>query len=291
MKNRRGKGHGKAMFRQAAIIGVGLLGASLAMGIRKHGLAAAVVGIYRRKSSLVLGRSLRLHDRGVLGIQPEVLRSSDLIVLACPVRQICELIPEIAPHLSPGAVVMDVGSTKSDIGKAAKRFPNHVDFAGCHPMAGSDRSGPEYGDPDLFTGSLCFLLKDTKPRVRRKIKAFWTALGAHTVLIGDRQHDRITAKISHLPHLAASALLVSLCAQGAPDLIYGGAGLRDTLRVAGSNPRMWRDIFLTNPEFILKELRGFMKILRNFEAALQKRDSNRLFRMLERSWECRKWIG
>ncbi len=196
------------------------------------------------------------------------MASSDLVILALPVRAICRVLKEIGPHLKPGTMVMDVGSTKREIMRAARVLPRGVDFVGCHPMAGSEKRGPVFARGDLFEGALTFVIRSGRVRARKKCVLFWKSLGAFCVLVSPEAHDRIAAGVSHLPHLVATALVQTLYPHRSM-LKYAGSGLRDATRIAGSSPALWAEIVRSNRDFIARDLRAFKheisKLLRHVD--------------------------
>jgi len=273
----------KPLFKQITIIGVGLLGASLCMAVRKKGLARRIIGIYRTAQSRRRAQRLGLHHASFVGLDPQTLRNSDAVILTVPVQTMENYFKRLKPYLKPGTVVMDVGSTKRRILQAARALPPGVTFVGCHPMAGSEKKGATYAQPDLFDQALCFILQNAPSKTRRKCARFWKSLGCRVVGISPDRHDRIVAKISHLPHLAVSALLLSMCSKHPSDMRYGAGGLRDTLRIAGANPRVWQGIFSSNREYLRRELKRLVRELMRFDRALQKKDPVRIQNLLTKA--------
>jgi len=185
-------------------------------------------------------------------------------------------------------LLTDVASTKSDIVEQIerkirqKRSP--VRFVGGHPMAGSENKGPKYARADLFDASHCFVMKDTPAWALRRCGLFWKSLGSKVFFVGSREHDRIAAKVSHLPHLMSTALVLAATRRDPEnDLRYAGPGLKGLLRIAGANPGMWADIFATNREPVRKELKKLIRELELFDRLLARKDNRRLLRMLNLS--------
>ena len=241
-------------FRQITIVGTGLIGASFALGVRKHGFRGDIVGC-DRKAVLAAAKSRGAIDRGVMD-PVAACEGSDLILLATPVGAILELLPKIASRLSPNALVTDVGSTKASIVRAASRAfgkeAAHRFLAG-HPMAGKENSGIEYADPDLFRGAVGFLTPVEAQALEAGPLALFAALlknlGARISILDPSEHDELCAWISHLPQLISTALAATLVeefGENAPLLETGGRALREMTRIAASPYSMWRDIALTN---------------------------------------------
>ena len=213
------------------------------------------------------------------------MKSADLVVIAAPVDRIVPLVRAVAPALREGAVVCDVGSVKGEIsrqGHAALHGRAH--FVGAHPMAGSDKTGWENGKAELFEGRTCFVtpVPDSDARAVEGVVAFWRDLGSEVVTMDPDSHDEIVAHISHLPQVLASSLCAFLSARDHGWRNFAGAGLRDTTRIASSDPKLWRAILEENRDEILRALRGFQDDLQGFQAALANRDYIEIAARLER---------
>ena len=267
------------LFRRVAILGTGLLGGSIALALKEKGLAERIIGTSRHEASLKTALEKHVIDESSTDIN-KAIQGADLVVLASPVRVIVEQIKEISKHLRRGCVVTDVGSTKGAIVEAAEKyFPPHVLFVGSHPLAGSEKSGVAHAAADLFKGTVCLMTPSDKTNkvARDKVKHFWTTIGAEVKLVDPVKHDEILAYVSHLPHIAAFALI-----RAVPDdyLQYGAAGLRDTTRVAGSSPKMWSDIALSNYRNVLKTIDETVKSLSEIRKAIVDRDEQSLMNYL-----------
>lgn len=213
------------------------------------------------------------------------MREASLVVIAAPVDKIVALAAQIAPALSAGAVVTDVGSVKGEIsrlGQAAVGAKAH--FVGAHPMAGSEKTGWEHGTARLFENRTCFVtpLADTPPAAVETAVAFWRALGSEVVTVGADEHDEIVAHISHLPQVIASSLCSFLARKNPAWRNHAGGGLRDTTRIAGSDPALWRTILEQNRDEVLRALRAFEEELHQFQIALSNRDYLEVVARLER---------
>jgi prephenate dehydrogenase len=257
------------------IYGVGLLGGSLGMAVHRRGMAVTTVGLGRSLERLERARQLGAIDE--CSTNPaEALAGADALVLAIPPRQIREHWAMLAAKLEPGTFVTDVGSVKARLVEEAENvLPGHVRFIGSHPMAGSEKTGAEHGRSDFYEGSACLLTPTarTAPGTVELATRFWEALGARVIVLPPEMHDELLAGISHLPHLAAAALmqnldrhlpsrtqLASIC----------GAGLRDTTRIAASDPDIWKQILSENAPAVTLWLDRYIAILQEWRAALAK---------------------
>lgn len=258
-----------------AVIGVGQIGGSVALALRAAGAVTEVVGWSRNAETLQRAKSLGIIDR-IAATRAEVARGAALIVLATPVRSLGEVARDIADALAPGAIVFDVGSVK---GTAIREVEKHLPagaFVACHPIAGTERFGPDAASPLLFEGKRCVICPSPASREEAvaTIEALWTAMGSDPVRMDAALHDRVLAAGSHVPHVAAYAL-AGVLQRLSPEVAAGltkvpTSSLRDTTRVAASSPTMWRDILLDNKEQVLPlvdELRAGVDALRAAIAA------------------------
>jgi prephenate dehydrogenase len=269
-----------------AIVGVGLIGGSLGMALRERGLARRVLGIPRREETVREALSVGAIDEGTL----DLTRASEaeLVVLAPPVLTIPPLVEVLAPHLRPGAVVTDVGSTKGALMRGlAPIIPEHADLVGGHPMAGSEKGGVLAGRADLFEGAIYVLTRALRTRAESldRLAELARRLGAVPVEMDPDLHDDAVARISHLPHVVAAALAEAAGAGELPAevlrLLVAG-GFKSTTRIAASPPEMWRDICLTNRDAILAALGDFEAALGAFRQALEQESSEGLVAAFER---------
>lgn len=254
----------------------------MGIALQKRNIAGEVVGVCRHESSLIMAKKRKAITYGYRNIDmEEAVKDSDLIVLATPVKQIMEIIPRISSSLKKEVIVTDVGSTKKEIVKQAERF-FYQDryFVGAHPIAGSEKRGVKEAKEDIFENSFCIITPT--PRTNRmalkKVCQLWELLGARIKIMSPSAHDRLMAKISHLPHALAVALIVSLEKNIIP---FGAGGLRDTTRIASSNPSIWNDIFLTNREEILKAIKKFNKVLGKLSSLISHGDRTALYSFLK----------
>lgn len=262
-------------FNKIAIIGVGLIGGSIGLAVKKKKLAKEVVGVCRHQSSLNVAKKIKAIDRGTLNYK-EAVGDADLTILAVPIGQITKIAKAIAPHLKKGCLVIDTGSTKEEIvAKLEKVLPKDVYFVGTHPLAGSEKRSVKYARANLFKGEVCILTKTkkTEPAALKKISSFWKELGCAVKVKSPQEHDEIVAFISHLPHLAAFELVKT--AKGT--LEFAASGFLDTTRIASSDAEIWKDIFLTNKKFINKAVDKYIKNLQSMKKLIANGDKNSLF--------------
>lgn len=266
------------LFNRVVIIGVGLIGGSIGLAIKKKGVASKVIGISRHKKTLDLAKARGAIDFGFQEIN--AVKDADLIILATPVRSIIEIGLKIAFLIKPNTLITDTGSTKKLIvEKLEKVLPN---FVGAHPLSGSEKQGARYANGDLFRGSLCILTPTTNThgQALERISRFWKALGARVVNLTPSQHDKFIAYVSHLPHLIAFSLIRSIPKS---HLCFASFGLKDTTRIASSDASLWRDIFLTNQKELLKTVKSFQVSLSKIKSAIVQKDSHTLKRLLNQA--------
>jgi cyclohexadieny/prephenate dehydrogenase len=278
---------------QLTILAPGLIGGSVARAARARGVAGRVVIWARRPETRSAVTEARLGDH-TAETPEEAVQGADFVVIAAPVDAIVDLTRLIAPHLSAGAIVTDVGSVKAEIvreGHAALSVRG-AHFVGAHPMAGSEKTGWEYGNAGLFTGRTCFVTpgKATDKRALKTVAGFWSGLGGNVVTVDPEAHDRIVAHISHLPQITASALCAFLSTKDPGWRDFAGGGLRDTTRIAASDPKLWRTILEQNRPEVLKALGGLRAELERFESALKRSDWPAVTKHLERGSVYRKGI-
>jgi prephenate dehydrogenase len=273
------------MFQQITILGPGLLGASLAMAVKERGLAARVVTWSRRPET----RAKCLHQPWCDAVRdtPEAaVAGSDLVILCTPVQTIVPLLEQIESALTDGALVSDVGSTKSLICREAQAAleGRNATFIGAHPMAGSEQAGLEHARADLFEQAACILtpLEESPPAAIAKLHAFWEALGMVVATASPETHDEIVAHVSHLPHLLASTLCSYLATQDTTWSALAGGGLRDTTRIASGDPQLWRQILEQNSDEVLRAIEGFEQELHTLKAALLNQDAPSIHNQLKR---------
>lgn len=285
----------KLAFDRAVIIGVGLIGGSLGMILRRKELASSVVGVGRRIENLKTAVALGAIDRYVVDPK-EAVQDADLVILATPVDTYERHLKEWASYLRPGAIVTDVGSVKGELVERSERhMPAGVHFVGAHPIAGKEKTGAAAASEDLFSGRRCILTptEQTDPQALERMQFLWQEAGAVVLTMDPHLHDKILAAVSHLPHVAAFALmnaLVEIRAEvPALDLAgHSGGGLRDTTRIAASSPEMWRDIFLWNRENVIGCIKTYERSLGELRQLIQMGDAAGIEKLLERAKEERE---
>lgn len=264
------------LFNNVAIIGVGLIGGSLAGALKQHRLCTHIVGIERDAAVLDQAHALGLIDSHSIDLA--AASGCDLVVLCLPVAQTQACLTALRPYLSADCIVTDVGSTKQDVVAAAKAAlgETHTDlianFVPAHPIAGKAQHGPAAAQSDLFVGKRVVLtpVAETDHRCVLKIQTLWQSIGASVSSMAPLQHDAIFSAVSHLPHLLAYALVAQIANSDDADakLGFAGAGFRDFTRIAASSPEMWRDIFMANQAALLKDLRTYQAMLGYLETQL-----------------------
>ncbi|HHX01050.1 MAG TPA: prephenate dehydrogenase [Firmicutes bacterium] len=268
-----------ALFEQVVIIGVGLIGGSLGMAIRKHHLAKQVIGIDLDAQSLALAKDLGAIDAWDTGYTP--VQDGDLVVLAAPIATNLTILEQINPLLLPQTIVTDVGSTKSEfVAKAEQILARKSPFIGGHPMAGAETSGVGRADPYLFENAFYILTptEQTIPLALANLEKLVKGIGAKPMILDPKTHDLIVAAISHVPHLAAAALVqtaAAIDAQHPVTLALAAGGFKDTTRIASGNPGLWKEICFSNKEQILKmidQLVDHLSAMRQVLAANQEEE-------------------
>lgn len=271
------------MFRQITILGPGLLGASLAMAIRKNALAERIVIYARSAKSREKCLSSEWCD-AVFASPQEAVVGSELIVLCTPVNIILPLLKQIQPALEATALVSDVGSTKAFICSQAQQIfkETSITFIGSHPMAGSEQTGMENARTDLFKGAACILtpVPETPDTDAQKLAAFWKLMEMNVTVVPPKTHDTIVAHISHLPHVLSSALCCYLSQKDPTWQTLAGSGLKDTTRIAAGDPELWKQILEQNRNEVLQSVEGFEKQLGLLKRALLENDTEEIFTQL-----------
>lgn len=284
------------MFDRIALIGIGLIGSSIARDIKALGLARQVVISSRSADTLKRAEELALGTSYVTAAA-EAVRDADLVIVSVPVGASEAVAREIAGHLKPGAIVTDVGSTKASvIAQMAPHMPDHVHFIPGHPLAGTEKSGPDAGFPGLFKGRWCIFtpLENTDPAALSKLKAFWEALGSRVDEMDPVHHDKVLAIVSHLPHIIAYNIVGTAddleTVTESEVIKYSASGFRDFTRLAASDPTMWRDVCLHNKDAILEMLARFSEDLAYLQRAIRWGEGDKLFELFSRTREVRRSI-
>jgi len=286
----------KPLFGKVALLGIGLIGSSMAYAMRRGGLAAHIAGYARSPETLekakVIGFADTLHDSP----RPAV-RDADFVVLATPVGTFGALAKEIAGDLTPGAILSDVGSVKTAvIRNVGPHVPKGIHFVPAHPIAGTEQSGPEAGFPELFDGRWCVLTPPpgTDPQAVETVKTLWRRCGSEVEIMDAKHHDLVLAITSHVPHLIAynivgTAADLETVTQGEV-IKYSAGGFRDFTRIAASDPTMWRDVFLNNREAVLEMLGRFNEDLTALQRAIRWGDGDALFNLFTRTRAIRRGV-
>lgn len=265
-------------FRKISIIGVGLLGGSIALAARQRRLAGEIAGYVRREASLKDCERAGAVDYATTDLLSAV-SNADLVILCTPLAQMRTLAQQFLPALKRGAIVTDVGSVKADVVRELETVIARAgaQFIGSHPMAGGEKMGVLAARTDLFKNALTILTpaKKSRPAAVRKLDQFWKALGARTLRLDAAQHDLLVSRSSHLPHVAAAALagLVLDPKQPKAQAALCATGFRDTTRVASGSPEMWRDIAMANRKNIARSVDAYIVELKKFQSALKSGDA------------------
>ncbi len=267
--------------QKIVIFGVGLIGGSFALALRKANAVSEVVGFGRSLKTLEQAKQLGILDRIGSDVANEV-SNADLILLATPVAQMAELFTLIAPHLGINTLITDGGSTKGDVVAAARAHLGGKisQFIPAHPIAGAEKSGAAAALPDLYQGKRVVLtpLSENLAEDVARVRQAWELCGANVSELTPQQHDEVFAAVSHLPHLLSFALVHDLAQRDNREqlLSFAASGFRDFTRIAASSPEMWRDICMANREALLRELRQYSAELNDLQIALEHQDSAKL---------------
>lgn len=278
-------------FDRVVLVGAGLLGASLGLAMQAAGTARRITGVGRRQETLDTAQALgAIHDSSL--DLAEVAPDADCIIVATPAGAVLDALDIARAHGKPGAVLLDVASTKAAIcAHAASRWAAPRPFIGCHPMAGSEKSGPEHATASLYQNSVCFIedSPDLDPEALAKVRALWERAGARVIAIEPVRHDAILASTSHIPHIMATLLASSAVERGAARE-FAGNGFRDMTRLAEGSPEMWRDITLTNREAVIDGLECLRGQLNDFLTAVERSDAPALMHFFEAGRDARRQV-
>lgn len=275
-------------FNKVAIIGVGLIGGSLAIVLREKGIAKNIIGIGRGIKNLETAKKLGVVDGFTQDVKAGV-KDCNLVIVATPVASIARIVKEILPSLKKGAIITDVGSVKKSIvDEIEKILPDTIHFVGGHPIAGTENAGVEAAFPTLFQNKKCILTptKKTDKTALEKIKKIWGIAGSEVILMDAERHDKILAAVSHLPHIVAYSLVntVSDINDFNESLVkYSAGGFKDFTRIASSPPEMWRDICLLNKGALLDVIQRFQNTLKGLEEMIKDSDGDGLQKEFEKA--------
>ncbi|WP_189363130.1 MULTISPECIES: prephenate/arogenate dehydrogenase family protein [unclassified Mesorhizobium] len=284
------------MFEKIALVGIGLIGSSLARVIRREGLARHVAIATRSPATLARAEELRLGDSYATDAR-QAVRDADLVIVSVPVGSSGEVAEEIAPALKKGAILTDVGSTKASvIAQMQPYVPDGVHFIPGHPLAGTEKSGPDAGFADLFDNRWCIFtpVPGTDPAALERLSEFWRRCGSNIDTMDPQHHDMTLAIVSHLPHIIAYNIVGTaddLESVTKTEVIkYSASGFRDFTRLAASDPTMWRDVCLHNKDAILEMLARFSEDLASLQRAIRWGDGEKLFDLFTRTRAVRRSI-
>jgi cyclohexadieny/prephenate dehydrogenase len=282
------------LFNKIALIGIGLIGGSIARDARKRGLAKHIVAATRSAETAAKANELKLADHCGTDLAAAA-KDADLVIVCTPVGACGAATKAIAAALKPGCIISDVGSVKQAVIAGMKpHLPAGVHFVPAHPVAGTEYSGPEAAILDLFQGRNCILtpLPGVDAAAADRLEAFWRALGSDVNRMEPAHHDRILAITSHLPHLIAYTIVGTADDLGghlnSEVLKYAAGGFRDFTRIAASDPTMWRDVFLNNKEAVLEVLQRFQEDLFYLQRAIRWDEGDKLFDLFTRTREIRR---
>ncbi len=277
------------------VVGVGLIGGSLALALRGAGAVTTVVGVGRSRANLDHALARGIVDRAY-ALDDDwfgELAEADIVVVAAPVAQFAALFASIAPHIGAATVVTDAGSSKQDVIAAARKAfaARSSQFVPAHPIAGSERSGSVAADADLYRGRRVIVtpIAETSADALARVEAMWRAAGATVTALDAAAHDRIFAAVSHLPHVLAHTLVAELAGRddSATLFAHAGPGFRDFTRIAASSPEMWRDVTLANRRALIAELAAFVDALAKFTRELAAGDGDAIEDLFRRSRDAR----
>jgi cyclohexadieny/prephenate dehydrogenase len=283
-------------FERVALIGIGLIGSSLARGLRRDSPQTEIVACARRPETLAAVRRLDLADATTCD-PAEAVRGADLVVVATPLSAYAEIGRRIGPALAEGAILTDVGSVKEAVIRDLRpHIPPGVAFVPGHPVAGTEHSGPEAGFAELFRERWCILipLPETPPAAVERVALMWRRLGMRVVTMNAAHHDKVLAVTSHLPHLIAYTIVGT--ATDLEDSLksevikFSAGGFRDFTRIAASDPIMWRDIFLNNREAVLEMLQRFSEDLTALQRAIRWGEGDKLEDLFTRTRAIRRSV-
>ena len=284
------------MFEKLALIGIGLIGSSIARATRLKGLAKTIAISTRRQETLDEARALGLGDSYTLD-PAEAVAHADLVILCIPVQSYGPVMQQIGPYLQSGAILSDVGSVKDHVFKQMQpHTPKGVHLIPGHPIAGTEYSGPAAGFPELFINRWCVLTpgKDVPAEAVARLTAFWSALGSNVELMEPTHHDMVLAITSHIPHLVAYNIVgtvADLEQDTQSEVIkFSASGFRDFTRIAASDPVMWRDVFLTNRDAVLEMLGRFLEDLSKLQRMVRVGDGAGLEDLFTRTRKIRRSI-
>ena len=275
-------------FNRMVVVGVGLIGGSLAIVSRRKGLVKEIIGVGRGAANLKEAVKLNIIDSFTFDIS-EAVKGADLIVMATPVGSFEWLVKQMRHSLNKGAIITDAGSVKGRmVSRIERLLPKGTYFVAGHPIAGKEKTGVKAASQTLFEGTKCILTptKKTDASALKKIKALWKAVGAEVVLMDPMLHDKVLGAVSHLPHAAAYSIVNTVAEikkDGNNFIAFSGGGFKDFTRIAASSPEMWRDIFLSNRKNLVNMISRYQKNLEKLKRYIKDKDSKGLIKELEKA--------
>ena len=277
-------------FEKTAVIGVGLIGATVALAMKRHGITRKICGFGRNETNLKNARQRGIIDEYALNLK-DLCDGADLVMFAAPVGVFKSIAAGIFPYLKAGTIVSDVGSVKGAlVYEMESAMPEGVCFVGAHPIAGNDKSGIDAADPGIFNGAKCIITPTarTDKAACQLITSMWERFGSKVELLSPELHDEIMSSISHLPHIAAYALVNAVKEINPQFFDYSGTGFMDTTRIAMSSSEVWRDICILNKDNILRHLDAYKRQIELITTYVHDSNWTSLTNAFEKSAEARK---
>ncbi|WP_029523448.1 prephenate dehydrogenase/arogenate dehydrogenase family protein [Persephonella sp. KM09-Lau-8] len=278
-------------FKNILIIGLGLIGGSIALSLKKEGFQGKIYGFDLSKERVKKATELEAIDQGWTKLEDIPWEKIDLVIISTPVSTFIDIAQKIKPFLKKDTIVTDVGSVKGELVKQLEKILSPVKFIGAHPIAGTEKEGVENAVIGLFKNKKLILTIDEEDEATKRLEKFWTDLGSKVEIMDADTHDFVFAAVSHLPHAVAFALvdaLISLSKETGIDLfLYPGAGFKDFTRIAASSPNVWKDIFIENKENVLHTIDEFIRSMEKLREFIDKGDEERLIKLFSESREKR----
>jgi len=265
--------------KKVGILGVGFMGGSLSLALRKRFPGVSICGFARSRESYEKLKRIKVLSRVERDLK-NVVENADLVVLALPVEVVINYFKKIVPFLKKGAIVFDLGSSKGIIEKnITKCLPRGVSFVGCHPLSGSEKSGAEFSKKDLYQGGVCLITSSPQGKATKRVKKIWEKLGSKVIFVSPQRHDEFLSYSSHLPHLISFSLTKGFSKD---HLKFISQSFKDLTRISLSPASVWSEIFLSNEKNILADLNKFIKTLKEFESLIKKNDKNKLLSLIKK---------
>ncbi len=278
-------------FKGILIIGLGLIGGSLALSLKREGYKGKIYGFDLNENRVKIAKEMEAIDEGFTSFDEVPWENIDLVILATPVKTFLNIAKKIKPYIKEGTIISDVGSVKGDLVKQLEEIFKPFKFIGAHPIAGTEKEGVENAVIGLFKNKKLILTIDEEDEDTKRLEELWNDLGAKVEVMNPQLHDFVFASVSHLPHAVAFALvdsLITLSKETGIDLfLYPGAGFKDFTRIAASSPVIWKDIFLQNKKDVLHTIDEFINSMKKLREYIEKEDEEKLLKLLEESREKR----